>query len=326
MGFVFANDRTRGFCLSIETWALEPKVQGTGSDMTSVVPTTATGIDCRDRALKSLSQLPPFSPVLNRLLATLTNDDVSFAKISDLIEKDTVIAGNVLKLVNSALYGRRGTINSVRHAVSLLGSTKLRNAVFSMSLTRMWNTVRTPATWSTARFNLHSVAVAIMCDLVAQRLPVAYPEGAFVAGLFHDVGKLLIAVGLHPEYEELRRLGAERNDIIELEREVLGLTHAELSAAAVEAWGLPQEVATAVAYHHNPGDERSSRRLGTHSLALVLYCSDSYVNASGSATAEEPVCTEPEKNAFEPLDLDEQVPDLVREFTVELEAITAFFR
>jgi putative nucleotidyltransferase with HDIG domain len=286
----------------------------------------AVGSDCRDRALKSLSLLPPFSPVLNRLLATLTNDDVSFAKISDLIEKDTVIAGNVLKLVNSALYGRRGTINSVRHAVSLLGITKLRNAVFSMSLTRMWNSVRTPPTWSTARFNLHSVAVAIMSDLVAQRLPVAYPEGAFVAGLFHDIGKLLIAVGLQPEYDELRKLAGNGRIATDLEREVLGLTHAELSALAVEAWGLPKEIAAAVEYHHNPQDDPSSKRLGTYSLALVLLCSDSYVNASGAVTAEDPLCKPGDEDPFAPLGLEDHLPLLVQEFANELDAITAFFR
>ena len=81
---------------------------------------------------------------MNRLIASLASDDVSFAKIADLIEKDTVLAGNILKLVNSALYGLAGTVNSIRHAVSLLGITKLRNAALSMSVARMWNQVKTP--------------------------------------------------------------------------------------------------------------------------------------------------------------------------------------
>src|SRR5437660_5607052 len=82
----------------------------------------------KQQALRSLEKLPPFSPVLSRLLATLAQEDVSFAKLADLLEKDTVLAGNVLKLVNSAAFGRRGNVNSVRHAVSILGVTKLRNA------------------------------------------------------------------------------------------------------------------------------------------------------------------------------------------------------
>src|SRR5437660_12883660 len=63
-------------------------------------------LSLREQALRSLSKLPPFSPVLTKLLATLAQEDVSFAKLADLIEKDTVLAGNVLKLVNSAAFGR----------------------------------------------------------------------------------------------------------------------------------------------------------------------------------------------------------------------------
>ena len=93
--------------------------------------------DYREKALRSIGNLPPFSPVLNKLLASLAQDNVSFSTVGELIEKDTVMAGSVLHLVNSALYGRRGTINSVRHAVALLGIDKLRNAVLGMSITRL---------------------------------------------------------------------------------------------------------------------------------------------------------------------------------------------
>jgi EAL and modified HD-GYP domain-containing signal transduction protein len=84
---------------------------------------------------------------LNRLLATLAGDDVSFAHVAELIEKDTVLAGNVLGVVNSALYGLDGTVNSVRHAVAILGMNKLRNVALSMSVSRMWGQARTPPGW-----------------------------------------------------------------------------------------------------------------------------------------------------------------------------------
>ncbi len=114
------------------------------------------------------------------------------------------MAGNVLRLVNSALYGLRGTVNSIRHAVSLLGISKLRNATLSMSVARMWSQVKTPPGWSTANFNQHSVGVGILSDLLAQGLAVEYAEGAFAAGLFHDLGLLLVAIGMHDEYKQIR--------------------------------------------------------------------------------------------------------------------------
>jgi len=95
-----------------------------------------------DKAIRALSQLPPFSPTLNKLLATLADEDVSFAALGSIVEKDTVLAGHVLKLVNSALYAHSGTVNSVRHAVSILGLNKLRNTALSLSVSRMWTAVK----------------------------------------------------------------------------------------------------------------------------------------------------------------------------------------
>jgi HD-like signal output (HDOD) protein len=189
---------------------------------------------CENQLLRSLDRLPPFSPILNRLLATLAQEDVSFANLSEVIEKDTVLAGNVLRLVNSALYGLPGSVNSVRHAVAILGMVKLRNVVMSLSISRMWRNVRTPEGWSSARFNLHSVATAILSDLLAQRLPAPYPEGAFVAGLMHDIGKLLIGISLPGEFGMIgARFELGGCSLEECEREVLGATHAAESGAAL---------------------------------------------------------------------------------------------
>lgn len=207
----------------------------------------------RDRALRSLGELPPFSPILNKLLATLSYEDVSFAQLAELIEKDTVLAGNVLRLVNSALYGRRGTISSVRHAVSLIGLVKLRNAAMTLSLAALWSRAPAVEDWSAARFNLHSTAVAIVSDLLAQKVPAVYPEGAFAAGLLHDIGLLLIVTALPREFREIQRRCRIRGGPIEArEREVLGIGHAEISAAALAAWNLPEPIQRAVRYHHDP--------------------------------------------------------------------------
>ncbi len=207
----------------------------------------------RDRALRSLGELPPFSPILNKLLATLSYEDVSFAQLAELIEKDTVLAGNVLRLVNSALYGRRGTVSSVRHAVSLIGLVKLRNAAMTLSLATMWSRAPAVENWSAARFNLHSTAVAITSDLLAQKLPVVYPEGAFVAGLLHDIGLLLIVTALPREFLEIqRRYRLHGPPFEKREREVIGIGHAEISAAALAAWNLPEPIQRAVRYHHDP--------------------------------------------------------------------------
>lgn len=294
-------------------------------DMGGVVPLIETcpgsSEALRRKALRALGTLPPFSPILNRLMATLAGDNVSFSALGDLIEKDTVVAGNLLRLVNSALFGRRGTVNSVRYALTLLGIDKLRNAVLGMSLTKMWSHVAVPRRWSVARFNMHASAVAILSDLVAQKLAVDYPEGAFVAGLLHDLGQLLIATGLPEEYGQIA--GADR---VSAEREVLGFTHSELSAEALAIWNLPREIQIAVLYHHEPEADPTPEE-GSIRLSRVVAASNRQMNSMGVSIEEGGDPKASGAGALAELGLaPDEVERTLAEFQAEYEGMAQYFR
>ena len=266
--------------------------------------------------------------MLTRLLASLAAEDVSFSALGDLIEKDTVVAANILHLVNSALYARRSTISSVRHAISLLGVSKLRNAVLGMSIARVWNRVKMPPNWSMARFNMHSAAVAILADLLAQKIPVEYPEGAFVAGLLHDAGRLLIALALPQEYAHILALysapgenGAART-MLECEMEMLGFTHAELSAEALAHWKLPEQIQIAVRDHHSS----LARPVGgLIPLSHVVDAANQFTNSTGlSILLHAPDCAD--AGAVELLGLDaDKLAALLAEFREENNAMARYF-
>ena len=280
----------------------------------------------RERALRALSQLPPFSPILNRLIASLAQEDVSFAKVADLIEKDTVLAGNVLRLVNSALYGLRGTVNSIRHAVSLLGIVKLRNATLGMSVARMWAQVKTPAGWSMARFNHHSVGVALLADLVAQRRAVSYAEGAFAAGLFHDLGLLLVAMGLPEEYKEISLLCQQGDKHpLEAELQVLGLTHAELSSLALAAWNLPRPIQMAVRYQDQPELDPTEAEANELSLSAILNAANAHLNSVGTSINLFDGRPAAGQISLESLGLGDRLPTVLAEFDAEFTAMKRFF-
>ena len=292
----------------------------------AIVTAPATPVAVRERALRALERLPPFSPILNRLIASLAHEDVSFAKIAELIEKDTVLAGNILSLVNSALYGLPGTVNSIRHAVSLLGINKLRNASLGMSVARLWNQIRTPPGWSMSQFNLHSVGVAILSDLVAQRLDVPYAEGAFAGGLFHDLGLLLIAIGCHEEYIQMSMLcGDNQKWQVEYEMQVLGMSHSRLSAEALAVWNLPEPIQVAVRYHCEPELDRTPIERGQVRLSLVLNAADRYVKGMGTCISLFEDQSDEGREALESLGLGERIPGILSEFDNEFSAIKAYF-
>ncbi len=284
---------------------------------------SAPSVGCEEQILRSLDRLPPFSPVLNRLLASLAREDVSFGELGTLIEKDTVVAGNVLRLVNSAAYAFSGTVSSVRHAVAILGLSRLRNAVMGMSISRVWRGVRTPEGWSSARFNVHSVATAIVADLVAERVAVPYPEGAFVAGLLHDLGKLLMATSLPREYALIQALfEAGKASLEERETQVIGTTHSALSGVALRKWNLPEPIQTAVTFHHAP-DQANHGQLD---LSHVVQVADQLAIDLGHTLSH------PEHQSHGQADpllarlgLTDQVPVVMARFEPEFEALRAFF-
>jgi len=289
----------------------------------SAVGTKGTSVSSEEQILRSLDRLPPFSPILNRLMASLASEEVSFGELAGIIEKDTVLAGNVLRLVNSALYGLPGTVSSVRHAVAILGLNKLRNVVMGMSIWRVWRGARTPEAWSGARFNLHSVATAILADLLVERVPVPYPEGAFVAGLLHDLGKLLIAISMPHESGLIQAL-FESGDLAleECERQIIGATHPALSGLALRKWNLPGPIQTAVAFHHAPQQANE----GQLHLSHVVEAADQLAIDLGHSTWPPEHQPQGRSQALLPaLGLSRQVPELLAHFSPEFEALRTVF-
>lgn len=286
----------------------------------------------REKILKGLSQLPPFSPVLNKLLASLAKDDVPYSQLASIIEKDTVMSGNVLRLVNSAAYARRGEINSIPHAIAVLGLNKLRNTVLGLSISRMWASVRMPASWSHQRFNLHSIATAVLADHIAQHAEANYPEGAFVSGLLHDFGKLLIAVAYPDEYGRAGELAvASGRPLSECEREILGASHAECAAIALIEWNLPQPILSAVVYHHDPAANpaiNAEKEGAKWHLSEVVAAANAAVNRLGHTVIPPPADAAPAEDPFGPLasfSLGDGLAQIQADFDREFTAVRSFF-
>ncbi len=286
----------------------------------------------RQKLQRVLNNLPPFSPILNRLISSIASEDVRFSDLAGLIEKDTVLSGHVLRLVNSAAMARRSRINSIAHAVSVLGLVRLRNFLLSLSIARLWQSTKTIPPWSMAEFNLHGAAVALLSDLLAQNCHCQYPEGAFLAGLLHDYGKLLIAAALPEQFNEIVQMVIEaRGTQIECEREVTGFTHPELSALTLRAWHLPEDIVRGVEFHHMPDEEEKFLTGPANGILLsrIVFTADSVARDLGLHIKAFEVPVEPSRGnamaTLEALGFSQSASTILDSFEVEYEAIRAFF-
>ena len=272
-------------------------------------------LNSRAQALGSLSKLPALSPMLMRLVQTLAGDgdDISFGKVAQLIEKDAVVAGNVLRVVNSPLYQRRGAVQSIRHAIVLLGLAKVRNLALGMSVSHLWIKTKAAPGWSTSEFNQHAVATAALTDLLTQRLKVIEGQAAFLSGLFHDFGRLLIAVALPSEYSAVARLQEQsKQPLWECERTILGFDHADLSADVLAAWRLPLATQAAVRHHHAPQHDRTLAVNGEFRLSQVLNAAELHL--------EDGV-----QDGLQTLNLGKRLEPILEEFSAELKQISCLF-
>lgn len=286
----------------------------------------------RQKLQRVLNNLPPFSPILNRLLASLAKEDVRFSDLAVLIEKDTVLSGHVLRLVNSAAMARRNRINSISHAVSVLGLVRLRNFLLSLSIARLWQNTRTIPPFNMADFNLHGAAVALMSDLLAQHGRCDYPEGAFLAGLLHDYGKLLIASALPEQFTQIYKLVLNDGmSLIDAEREITGFTHPELSAMTLKSWHIPDEIIRGVEYHHQPDLEEELFPDGHKGVLLsrVVFAANSAVRHLGISVINIDGPTEPSaanaQATLEMLGYRDSAAKIIEEFNAEYDAIRSFF-
>ena len=276
------------------------------------------------KALLSLDRIPPLSPVATQLLGRLARRDCEIPELAELIERDPLLSAQILAIANSAAFGRSHQISSIQHAIAMIGLSAVRKFALARSISNLFRRQKIAKSFSVTRFNLHSVATGMFLELLAEAAPIEHAEDAFLAGLFHDVGKLVIAVALPKEYESILTAAAVTEEsLLESERRILHTDHAELSALAIQRWGLDEPIRAAAEYHHDP--EKAPPAPGKIALAMAVSKVDAVVNAAGmSLMPPSPIPPKMPPLAFEGFALDQKA--LFERFAAEWKSSSAMFR
>jgi len=188
------------------------------------------------------------------LVNDLVNDPKSeIEQIGSVISQDPDLTARLLKLVNSSYYGFETPIDTVSRAVMMVGLRELQHMVWASSAVETFKHLP-PGDANMAGFWRHSIFCAVVSRILARECHVLHPERLFVAGLLHDIGRLLMFHKLPDEscrIIEMEQATPERA-IEDIEREVMGYDHAEIGLALCQSWGLPDSLAISIGYHHDP--------------------------------------------------------------------------
>ncbi|MCE5299544.1 MAG: HDOD domain-containing protein [Spirochaetia bacterium] len=209
-----------------------------------------------NKILGKMKALPTLSLVVAKVIQVVSNPLTSASDLSKIITVDQALTAKVLRLANSAFYGFPFRIKNITQAVSILGFDTIRNLALTVSVYKVF-TGEQDASFSHQDFWKHCVAVAICASLLAKKIKYKSPEGAFTAGLLHDIGKNFFDQYMHKEYIEALRLSEEKNiSIYQAEQETLGIDHTKVGTLMVEKWNLPPELRAGVGSHHQPEMEK----------------------------------------------------------------------
>jgi putative nucleotidyltransferase with HDIG domain len=221
--------------------------------------------------LNEVVTLPSMPHAVQRIRELLANPNSPLGEVAQAICGDPAIAMKTLRLVNSAYYGLGQEVKTVEHAVVLLGVKVINNLAITATI---FNVVSK----STERFLEHSVATGIIMRILAESGPLkAYfksADEAFIFGLFHDIGKVLLWEYLPKESQRVAESAQSRNiPYFRAEQEILGVDHTEVGARLAALWKLDAMLSNAIAGHHELERCPEEHRPLAASLCIADYIS-----------------------------------------------------
>ena len=258
---------------------LESATQNQETRLTSVLADTKDDpeiLSLKSKILRSLVELPPMPNIILRAREIMEDPRASLKELSAVIEHDQAIVARVLALANSAYYGLSGMVSSIQHASILLGQRTLGELITIAASSRLLSKKLKGYQLNPGELWQHSLAVALGSKFIAEKISRDWVEDAFIAGLLHDAGKII----LNPYVEERQDLFKtclknESPNFIKAEKEILGFNHAEVMSRATRFWRYPDTQSLAIRYHHDP------MQSGHSQLAFVVHLADIAAKGAG---------------------------------------------
>jgi len=207
-----------------------------------------------NKVKSSIEKMPSLSPVVHKITEVANNINSSAQDLTDVIQMDPVLTAKVIRMVNSAYFALPQHVRSLKQAIVMLGINTIKNVALSSSFLGGVN-LKGKTNLSGEDFWKHSFGVAVASKMIAKRLGITekYLEQYFIAGLLHDIGKVLINNFFPDEMNKiLKIISIKELSIIEIEKKIIGLSHEEIGIAIGKKWKFEKALLFAVGKHHQP--------------------------------------------------------------------------
>jgi HD-like signal output (HDOD) protein len=241
------------------------------ADRRTTVETPATQTTAQQNVRKYFREvmaqykLPPLPVVASKVLTMIENPDLSIREISRVLSDDPALAARVMAIARSAHYAQRNLPKNLQAAIQVVGLHSLRYILLAAATQGLFtgNSRVSSKLWS------HSLAVALAARTLSERIDFSDPDQAFLTGLLHDVGEMILCHGDATGFERLlREVERDKLSLVDKEREIYAFDHSFIGLALFDAWNIDSEIGQATMKHHEEMHERPE------DLAAILRLAD----------------------------------------------------
>ncbi len=203
------------------------------------------------KELDGIHEVPTLPQVAFKLIALISEDRSSMREIGRLIEDDPPLVAKILKIINSGYYNVRNEIKSIQQAVVLPGMEEIKNLVFAMSVFSTFYHIKESQYFNFTQFWKHSAATGKAAAALSQYLKLDFGSAAFIGGLLHDFGRLVLQLYFQEEYQKVFKYSINENvALLQAEEEAMGFRHDVAGYWLAKKWKLPEDLMQIIGEHH----------------------------------------------------------------------------
>jgi HD-like signal output (HDOD) protein len=257
-----------------------------------------------------------------KLNDAINDPNTSIHKISNVISEDASLSARLLKLVNSPFYGFPQAVGTISEAVFLVGSQQVREVALATTMMSTFNGIPGDL-MNMEKFWLHSLACGVGAKVIAETIGEPEFERFFVAGVLHDIGRLVLFSKAPEESKSiLRRAQQEKRPMVDVEYDEIGCSHAEIGRALLDAWKLPQYYQEVAGFHHSP-ESAQQYPLET----VIVHVADTIAHTLQYGTSGELYVPQMNKNSWRKLNLSlNQLSKLIHVIEHEVNLVLNMFQ
>ena len=270
-GVAVSRAETGGFftcCLELDMQDWHYRIRPTGFDVADASDDPAAPLT--DRILQTIETIQPIPQVALKVLRIIETGEYDVKQVAAEVRKDQVMTARTIQLCNTAQYSKPREILTLDHALVFLGQDRFVRLVISAAVQSYYDQCGNGYSLCKGGLYHHAIGTAMTAEKIAARTAAANPGQAYIAGLLHDIGKVVLDQFVAKAYPMFYRELQDRSaDILDVETKVLGKDHTRVGHLLARKWRLPESLAEAIRFHHTPVERRPHNALTT-----IVYLAD----------------------------------------------------